>query len=148
MLDRNLAELYCVTTARLNEQVKRNIDRFPDDFMFQLSKEEFENWRSQIAMSKSDKRGLRRRPYAFTEQGVAMLSGVLNSKRAIQVNIAIMRAFIKIKELALTYKELQLKINNMERKYDKRFKIVFKAIKQLIEPPSKPAKIIKGFAAR
>ncbi|MCF7878796.1 MAG: ORF6N domain-containing protein [Candidatus Omnitrophica bacterium] len=94
MFDRDLAELYQVETRTLNQAVKRNIDRFPKDFMFQLNKKEFENWRSQIVMSNSDKMGLRRKPYVFTEQGVAMLSSVLNSKRAIQVNIAIMRVFV------------------------------------------------------
>ena len=135
MLDKDLALLYEVPTGRLNEQVKRNVERFPDDFMFQLNNEEFKNWKSQIAMSNSEKMGLRRKPYAFTEQGVAMLSSVLNSKRAIQVNIQIMRTFTKIRELLATHKDLQRKIEDMESKYDEQFKIVFEAIRQLLEPP-------------
>ena len=99
MLDRDLAELYGVETKVLNQAVKRNIRRFPDDFMFQLSKDEFTFWKSQIVTSKADKKGLRRNPYAFTEQGVAMLSGVLNSDAAIDVNIKIMRAFVAIRRL-------------------------------------------------
>jgi len=137
MLDRDLARLYRVPTRRLNEQVKRNIDRFPEDFMFQLTKEEFENWRSQIAISNSEKMGLRRKPYAFTEQGVAMLSSVLNSKVAIQVNIQIMRTFTRLKEILMSHKDLQRKIENMERKYDQQFKVVFDAIKQLLISPEK-----------
>ncbi|MDI6751755.1 MAG: ORF6N domain-containing protein, partial [bacterium] len=98
MLDRELAELYEVPTRRLNEQVKRNIRRFPEDFMFQLTKEEFENWKSQIAISNSERMGLRHKPYAFTEHGILMLSSVLNSERAILVNIQIMRTFTKLRE--------------------------------------------------
>ncbi|NQT28072.1 MAG: ORF6N domain-containing protein [Candidatus Omnitrophica bacterium] len=137
MLDRDLAILYKVPTRRLNEQVKRNIERFPKDFMFQLTKEEFGNWRSQIAMSNSGKMGIRRKPYAFTEQGVAMLSSVLNSKVAIQVNIQIMRTFIRLKEIIMSNKGIQRKIENMERKYDQQFKVVFDAIKQLLISPEK-----------
>ncbi len=144
MLDRDLAMLYKVPTRRLNEQVKRNKERFPEDFMFQLTKEEFENWRSQIAMSNSEKMGIRRNPYAFTEQGVAMLSSVLNSKVAIQVNIQIMRTFIRLKEIIMSHKDLQRKIEDMERKYDQQFKVVFDAIKQLLIPPEKPKRKI-GF---
>jgi hypothetical protein len=144
MLDRDLAKLYRVPTGRLNEQVKRNIERFPEDFMFQLTREEFENWKSQIAISNSLKMGLRRKPYAFTEQGVAMLSSVLNSKVAIQVNIQIMRTFTRLKEIIMTHKDLQRKIEEMERKYDREFKVVFEAIKQLLAPPEKPRRII-GF---
>ena len=137
MLDRDLAILYKVPTRRLNEQVKRNIERFPKDFMFQLTKEEFGNWKSQIAMSNSVKMGIRRKPYAFTEQGVAMLSSVLNSKVAIQVNIQIMRTFIRLKEIIMSNKGIQRKIENMERKYDQQFKVVFDAIKQLLISPEK-----------
>lgn len=138
MLDRDLAILYKVSTRRLNEQVKRNIERFPKDFMFQLTKEEFGNWRSQIAISNSEKMGIRRKPYAFTEQGVAMLSSVLNSKVAIQVNIQIMRTFTRLKEIIMSHKNIQRKIEAMERKYDQQFKVVFDAIKQLLIPPKKP----------
>ena len=137
LLDRDLAVLYGVETRVLNQAVKRNITRFPEDFMFQLTKEETENWKSQIVISNREKMGLRRRPYAFTEQGVAMLSSVLNSERAIQVNIQIMRAFIKLKEMLSTHKDLKQKIEEMEKKYDYQFKIVFDAIKQLLEPPVK-----------
>ena len=144
ILDKDLAKLYKVPTGRLNEQVKRNKERFPEDFMFQLTKEEFENWRSQIAISNSKKMGLRRKPYAFTEQGVAMLSSVLNSKVAIQVNIQIMRTFIRLKEIIMSHKDLQRKIENMEKKYDQQFSVVFDAIKQLLIPPEKPKKKI-GF---
>ena len=136
MLDRDLAILYGVETKYLKQQVNRNIERFPDDFMFQLTREEFNNLRSQIATSSWG--GARYLPYAFTEQGVAMLSSVLKSKRAIQVNIQIMRAFIKLKEMLLTHKVLKQRVEEMEKKYDYQFKIVFDAIKQLLEPPAKP----------
>ena len=138
MLDRDLAGLYKVSTKRLNEQVKRNADRFPKDFMFQLTKKEFVNWKSQIATSNSEIMGLRRKPYAFTEQGVAMLSSVLNSKVAIQVNIQIMRTFTRLKEIIMTHKDLQRKIEDMEKKYDQQFKVVFDAIRQLLAPPEEP----------
>ena len=136
MLDSDLAELYEVTTKRLNEQVRRNIKRFPPDFMFQLTPEEFTSLRSQNATLKIG-RGQHRKylPYAFTEQGVAMLSGVLNSERAIDVNVAIMRAFVKLREFAMTHKELSRKLNAMEKKYDAQFKVVFDAIRQLMTPP-------------
>lgn len=115
MLDFDLAGLYQTPTKRLNEAVKRNLDRFPSDFMFQLSKQELENWRSQIATSNSSaKMGLRRPPYAFTELGVAMLSSVLNSKRAVQMNILIMRAFVQIRELLASNKELALRVEKLE----------------------------------
>ena len=148
MLDRDLAKLYKVPTGRLNEQVKRNIDRFPEDFMFQLTKTEFENWLSQIAITNSVKMGLRHRPYAFTEQGVAMLSSVLNSKRAVQMNIAIMRVFVKLKEMTSTHKELVYKLEELERKiekHDEEICSLFEAIRRLMEPPpSKPKRTI-GF---
>jgi len=115
MLDADLAELYQVPTFRLNEAVKRNRDRFPQDFMFQLSKDELEDWRSQIAMSNPGaKMGLRRPPYAFTEHGVAMLSSVLNSKRAVQMNILIIRAFVQIRELLATNKDLAARVEKLE----------------------------------
>jgi len=143
MLDRDLAKLYEVDTSQLTRQVRRNIDRFPEDFMFQLTKEELRNLICQIGISSWG--GTRKLPYAFTEQGVAMLSGVLHSKRAVQVNIQIMRAFIQLKRMLLTNADLRRKIEEMERKYDKQFAIVFQAIKQLLEPaPAKEKKII-GF---
>ena len=142
ILDRDLAVLYCVQTKVLKQAVRRNAKRFPDDFMFELTANEFENWRSQFVTSKGDKIGLRYKPMVFTEQGVSMLSSVLNSERAIQVNIQIMRTFTKLREMILTHKELQKKIESMESKYDYQFKIVFDAIKQLLKPPEKPKKRI------
>lgn len=142
MLDRDLAVLYGVETKMLNRAVKRNIERFPDDFMFQLTKEEFDNLRFHFGTSSWG--GQRYLPYAFTENGVAMLSSVLNSQRAIHVNIQIMRTFTRIREMLLTHKELKHKIEDMEKKYDYQFKVIFDAIKQLIEPPQKAKKRI-GF---
>src|SRR3990172_5532057 len=142
MLDRDLAVLYCVETKLINRAVKRNIDRFPEDFMFQLTKEEFDNLRFHFGTSSWG--GQRYMPYAFTENGVAMLSSVLNSKSAIQVNIQIMRTFTKLRVMLMTHKELQRKIEEMEKKYDPQFKIVFDAIKQLLTPPVKPRRKI-GF---
>ena len=135
MLDRDLAVLYGVETKRLKEQVKRNRKRFPADFMFELSKEELEKWRSQFATSISDKMGLRYKPYAFTENGVAMLSTVLNSDKAIMVNIQIMRTFTRIRELLAAHKDLRERIDRMEQKYDKQW-----GYEQLgILPDEKPA---------
>ena len=145
MLDRDLAGLYGVEAKYLKRQVRRNLDRFPSDFMFKLSKQEFRNWRRQFVTSNSaDKMGLRYSPYAFTEQGVAMLSSVLNSKRAIKVNIQIMRVFVNLKRAVLTYTGLKKKIDTMEKKYDQQFRIVFEAIRKLLEPPQKPKRKI-GF---
>jgi len=147
MIDEDLAQLYGVTTKRLNQQVQRNIARFPDDFMFQLSKEEHESLRLQFATSKTGRGGRRTEPYAFTEQGVAMLSSVLKSQRAIDVNIAIMRTFVKLRELLMTHKELARKLEAMEKKYDSQFKIVFDAIRHLMKPPAVKRKPI-GFRPR
>ena len=144
MLDRDLAVLYDVETRMLNQAVRRNIRRFPKDFMFQLTKDEMNNWKSQIVISNKEKMGLRKTPYAFTENGVAMLSSVLNSERAITVNIQIMRTFTKIREMLATHKDLKQKIEEMEKKYDAQFRVVFEAIKQLMEPPQKTRKRI-GF---
>jgi hypothetical protein len=121
MLDSDLAQLYGVTVGRLNEAVKRNEDRFPSDFMFQLTKQEFEHLKSQIAISSSKWGGRRHAPYAFTEQGVAMLSSVLRSKRAIQVNIAIMRAFVQLREMIARTRGLPDASNELEKKYDGQF---------------------------
>lgn len=129
MLGQDLALLYGVKTKRLNEQVKRNIKRFPQDFMFQLTKVEYENLRSQFATSKEGRGGRRYLPYVFTEQGVAMLSSVLNSERAISVNIEIMRTFVKIKQMISQHKDLWKKIEEMEKKYDGQFKVVFTALR-------------------
>ena len=142
MLDRDLAELYGVETKVLKQAVKRNIDRFPSDFMFEMTRSEFENWRSQFVTSKSDRMGLRYRPMVFTEQGVAMLSSVLRSKRAIHVNIQIIRAFTQLRKMLSTHEDLKRKIESMEKKYDEQFQIVFEAIKQLLSEEDKPKKKI------
>lgn len=144
MIDRDLASLYDVETRVLKQAVRRNIDRFPDDFMFAMTGEEFEKWRSQIVMSKSDKMGLRHAPMVFTEQGVAMLSSVLNSERAIQVNIQIMRTFSKLRQMLLDHADLKKKLDSMEKKYDEQFRIVFEAIRELLIQEEKPKRKI-GF---
>jgi phage regulator Rha-like protein len=143
MLDSELAKLYGVRTKNLNKAVKRNIERFPEDFMFQLSDEEASALRFQFGTSKRG--GRRYFPYVFTQEGVAMLSSVLNSQRAIQVNIHIMRAFIKLRRMLLTNKDLRRKIEEMEKRYNAQFAIVFEAIKRLLEPP-KQIRVI-GFKA-
>jgi hypothetical protein len=146
MLDSDLAELYGVTTKRLNEQVRRNLPRFPDDFMFQLTESETYLLRSQFATSKKGRGGRRYLPYAFTEQGVAMLSSVLNSERAIKVNIEIMRAFVRLRRILASNAELARKLDAMEKKYNAQFKVVFDAIRQLMAPPEpEPPKKRIGF---
>jgi phage regulator Rha-like protein len=152
MIDRDLAILYEVPTKVLNQAVKRNIQRFPDDFMFQLTNQELRNLRSQIVTS--NKGGQRYLPYAFTEQGIAMLSSVLNSEKAIQINIQIIRIFVKMREMLINYQEIKQKIEDIEKKYDHQSKInsylfeeVFEEVKKinrLLEPPEKPEKKI-GF---
>ena len=148
MLDRDLAELYGVTTGNLNLAVKRNIKRFPEDFMFQMTKEEMKNWILQFEISNSTKMGLRKSPYVFTEQGVAMLSSVLNSDRAISVNIQIIRTFTKIRELLATNEALQRKVMELEKKYgshDEDIKKIFATINLLLlGEKTKPKKKI-GF---
>ncbi len=144
MLDADLAALYGVETKVLVQAVKRNISRFPEDFMFQLSKEEFDILRSQSLTSRSWG-GRRYLPYAFTEQGVAMLSSVLRSERAIQVNIQIMRTFVKLRKMLASHEELARKLDALERKYDHQFKKVFDAIRQLMAPPSPEPKRRIGF---
>jgi hypothetical protein len=149
LLDRDLAEMYGVPTGVLNQAVRRNLKRFPADFMFQLSQAEMENWKSQIVTSNpAAKMGLRKRPYAFTEQGVAMLSSVLRSERAIRVNIAIMRAFVRLREILATNKELAHKLAELERKvtgHDDAIRSLVVAIRQLMEPPPQPKKGRIGF---
>jgi hypothetical protein len=146
MLSHDLASLYQVEARALVQAVKRNLDRFPEDFMFQLNNEEFHDFKSHFINSGWG--GARRsKPYAFTEQGVAMLSTVLNSKRAVHVNIEIMRAFVRIRELVVTHKDIVHKINSMEKKYDHQFKVVFDAIRKLMEPPQKNKKLI-GFGRK
>lgn len=137
MLDSDLAQLYGVTTKALVQAVKRNSFRFPMDFAYVLTWKEFMDLRSQIVTSKMVRGGRRYLPYVFTEQGIAMLSSVLTSRRAVMVNIQIMRAFTKLRELMMTHKDLQRKIEDMEKKYDHKFQIVFEAIKRLLEPPEK-----------
>ena len=144
MMDRDLALLYGVSTKVLNQAVRRNIGRFPVDFMFQLTEEEFLNLMSQFVTSSSDWGGVRKRPFAFTEQGVAMLSSVLRSERAIFVNIQIMRTFTKLREMIGQNEELKRKIEALESRYDQQFKIVFDAIRRLIADDEAPEREI-GF---
>jgi len=137
MLDRDLAELYGVKTGILNQAVKRNIKRFPPDFMFKLDRGEFENLKSQIVITRWG--GVRREPFAFTEQGVAMLSSVLNSDRAIKVNVQIIRTFAKLRELLATNEALQRRIMQMEQRYDKKLKEVFGILQLLLTEKDKPS---------
>jgi len=143
MLDSDLAELYEVETRALVQAVKRNIGRFPPDFMFQLNNQEVTSLRSQIVISKSGKGGRRYVPYVFTEQGVAMLSSVLNNERAILVNIAIMRAFVKLRDMISSHKDMAKRLDELEEKYDAQFKVVFDAIRQLMTPPETGKKKIE-----
>lgn len=146
LLDFDLAALYEVPTKALNQAVKRNIERFPEDFMFSLNKAELDDWRSQFVTSNPKaKMGLRRSPYAFTEQGVAMLSSVLKSDRAVAVNIEIMRAFVRLREMLSSNAELSRRLDALEKKYDTQFKAVFDAIRQLMVPPAVPKKSRIGF---
>src|SRR5437899_3624261 len=150
MLDSDLARLYGVTTGHLNRAVKRNAGRFPIDFMFQLSSEEMHSLRCQIGISKRRRGGGRYRPYAFTEQGVAMLSSVLNSERAVKVNIVIMRAFVKLRKTLETNRELARKfaeLKNRVGKHDQEIAAIIEAIRQLMAPPETPPREI-GFHVR
>ena len=144
LLDSDLAELYGVETKMLLRQVKRNITRFPSDFMLQLTQKEWDNLRCQIGTS-NGRGGRRYLPYVFTEQGVAMLSSVLGSERAIEVNIHIMRVFVKLRQLLSSHKELARKIEEMEKQYDYQFTVVFDAIKKLMEPPAPQKKRKIGY---
>ena len=153
MLDEDLADLYEVETKALNRAVKRNLDRFPEDFMFQLTAKEFtdlrfqsgtSSLRSQIGTSRWG--GRRYPPYAFTEQGVAMLSSVLHSDRAIHVNVEIMRAFVRLRQMLASHTELSHKLAALEKKYDKQFKVVFDAIRELMTPVTAKGKRPIGFA--
>lgn len=146
MLSDDLAVLYGVETKALNRAVRRNVERFPDDFMFQLTREEWTDLKCQIGTSSWG--GSRVAPYAFTEQGVAMLSSVLRSPRAVQVNIAIMRAFVHLRELLLSNADLARKLSELEAKYDSQFRVVFEAIRQLMAPPPAPPKPEIGFHVR
>jgi hypothetical protein len=150
ILDSDLAQLYGVTTGNLNKAVKRNIDRFPNDFMFQLTPEEHKSLRFQFG-SLEKGRHSKYLPYAFTEQGVAMLSSVLRSNRAIEVNIAIMRAFVRLRQILATHKELSRKLEDLERKlgdHDEQIKTIFEAIRQLMLPPDKKGKKKIGFTVK
>jgi hypothetical protein len=148
MIDRDLAELYGVETRVLNQAVRRNERRFPDDFMFQLTEKELNDWISQIVISNKEKMGLRKLPLAFTEQGVAMLSSVLNSETAIEVNIRIIRIFSRLRELLLTHKDIVIKLEQLEKemikqggrlkKHDEDIQLIFKYLKQLLNPPQPP----------
>ncbi len=136
MLDRDLAELYGVDTKVLKQAVRRNINRFPEDFMFEMNKQEFEDWRSQFVTSSEDRQGLRYAPFCFTEQGVTMLSCVLRSDRAIEVNIKIIRVFVQMKKMIMTHKDILLKVEKIEQKMEGQgheIKVLFEYIKRLIE---------------
>ena len=147
MLDADLAELYGVPTKSLNLALKRNAERFPEDFMFQLTGDEAAGLRFHFETSKTARGGRRYRPYAFTEQGVAMLSSVLRSLRAVQVNIAIMRTFVRLREMLLSHADLARKLAALENKYDAQFKVVFDAIRELMQPSTPPRREI-GFHVR
>jgi hypothetical protein len=145
ILDVDIAALYGIATSHLNRAVTRNRERFPKDFMFRLTSRECENLICQSGISSLSRwGGSRHSPYAFTEQGVSMLSSVLRSRRAVEVNIAIMRAFVELRRALATHEELRKKIEAMERRYDAKFEVVFSAIKQMLEPPTKPKPAI-GF---
>jgi hypothetical protein len=146
LLDQDLAELYGVETKQLKRAVRRNIDRFPPDFMFELTKEEYNSLRYQFGTLKRGEHS-KYLPMAFTEQGIAMLSSVLKSKSAIEVNIEIMRAFVELRKMVSSHADLERKLTALEKKYDKQFKIVFDAIRALMSPPEKPRKRI-GFDLR
>ena len=145
MLDSDLADLYGIETKTLVRAMKRNIERFPEDFMFQLSNQEFRNLKYQFGTSSKDHGGRRSNPYVFTEHGILMLSSVLRSERAVQVNIGIMRAFVRMREIMASTQELSKRLDALERKYDAQFKVVFNSIRELIEArpkelPSVPSK--------
>ncbi len=154
MIDRDLAVLYGVETRVLKQAVRRNSNRFPEDFMFEMNKTEFENWRSQFVISNEDKQGLRYAPFCFTEQGVTMLSCILNSERAIVVNIRIIRIFTKLREMLLTHKDILIKLEKIEKELIKQgsrtseneenIELIFSALKQLLNPPNPPREPI-GF---
>ncbi|MEA5115776.1 MAG: ORF6N domain-containing protein [Geobacteraceae bacterium] len=145
LLDSDLAVLYGIETKNLNRVVKRNLSRFPQDFMFQLTSDESKGLRFQIGTSNEAGRGGRRyNPFVFTEQGVAMLSSVLNTERAVQANIAIMRAFVQLRELATSNRAISRRLDELEQKYDSQFKVVFEAIREMMALPAKKVRKI-GF---
>ena len=141
MIDRDLASLYGVETKVLKQAVRRNAARFPQDFMFEMNNEEFESWRSQNVTSKGDRKGLRYAPFCFTEQGVTMLSCVLNTSRAIEVNIQVIRVFTKMREILLSNKDILLKLEQLERQVERNsgdIRMIFEALKELLTPPQEP----------
>jgi hypothetical protein len=144
ILDSDLAILYGVSTSRLNEQVRRNVARFPQDFAFRLTKDEFENLKSQFATSRSKHGGRRKLPLVFTEHGAIMAANVLNSERAVQTSVAVVRAFVRLRQIIASNAELAQKLWELEKKYDAQFKVVFDAIRQLMTPPEPKRKQI-GF---
>ncbi len=146
ILDSDLAELYGVETKVLVQAVKRNANRFPEDFMLQLTKDEFDLLKSRIVTTNPGRGGRRTAPYAFTEQGVAMLSSVLRSDRAVSVNIEIMRAFVRLRQMLSTHSNFERKLHTLEKKYDAQFKVVFEAIRELMIPPEPKKKRSIGFA--
>jgi len=147
MLDSDLAELYGTSTKRLNEQVSRNNDRFPIDFMFRLSLEEWDSLRSQNATSKPGRGGRRVPPFVFTEHGAIMAANVLNSPRAVHASIQVVRAFVRLRDLLTSNKELARRLDALEQKYDGQFRVVFDAIRKLMTPPPRPALPRMGFHA-
>jgi len=142
MLSFDLANLYQVPTKVFTQAIKRNLTRFPSDFMFQLTPEEWTNLRSQFVTSSSDWGGIRYLPFAFTEQGIAMLSSVLNSEQAIQVNVEIIRTFVRLREIISSHRDLEKKLEALECKYDGKFKAIFEAIRQIMNPCSGPKRKI------
>ncbi len=145
MLDRDFAELYQVETKRLNEQVKRNIDRFPEDFMFQLNESELKNWKSKFATSNKEIMGLRKSPFAFTEEGIYMLATVLNSSVAVETNIAIIRTFKKLREFSKHYNALAKQLIEIDRKHDKQYKELKKSLDELIAAAEVAEVKVMGF---
>ena len=146
ILDSDLAALYGVSTSRFNEQVKRNRGRFPTDFSFRLTKDEWKSLISQFATSKLGRGGRQKLPYVFTEHGAIMAANILNSNRAIEASVQVVRAFVKLRQMLASNAELARKLDQLERKYDHQFKIVFDAIRQLMSPPPGKPKVI-GFRA-
>ena len=146
MLDKDLAKLYGVTTSQLTRQVRRNLERFPEDFLILFTQKEFDNLMCQFGISSWG--GTRKLPFAFTEQGIAMLSGVLHSERAIQVNVAIMRTFVRLRALVADHHGLARKLAELEQKYDRQFKSVFEAIREIMSAHSIPRKRIIGLERR
>jgi hypothetical protein len=143
ILDADLAKLYGVTTARLNQQVKRNLERFPSDFMFELTKKEYESLMLQIATSSVTHGGRRKLPFVFTEHGAIMAANVLNSKTAVQASVQVVRAFIRLRQMLTSNAELARKLSDLERKYDSQFRVVFDAIRQLMTPSEPQRKQIE-----